>query len=83
MALKKLLCSNNRKQIKKFHFLFKVFRLSRGKYLKLVIAYQSMLNDVEGSNVEGGSVGIIPGGAGIGIGFMISSMLNLGITLRS
>lgn len=42
-----------------------------------------MLDDADGSNVEGGSEGIIPGGAGIGIGFMISSMLNLGITLRS
>lgn len=29
------------------------------------------------------SAGIIPGGAGMGIGLIISSMLNLGITLRS
>lgn len=33
--------------------------------------------------VDGGSCGIIPGGAGIGIGFIISSMLNFGITFRS
>lgn len=71
------------KKIKKFFIEGALWAVGE-KYLNWIF-YQSMFEE-DGSfvpDVDGGSSGIMPGGAGNGIGFIISSMLNFGITLRS
>lgn len=54
------------------------------EYLKSTNSYQLFCGDGSAvSDVVGASDGIIPGGAGKGIGFIISSSENFGITFRS
>lgn len=69
-------------KISQKHSLFKDLRRN-------TFVYQSINDDASFDPnvwmelVVGASTGIMPGGAGNGIGFIISSMLNFGITLRS
>lgn len=53
------------------------------RILEVNILFYQLLANVSFDDNGEDSAGIIPGGAGMGIGFMISSMSNFGITLRS
>lgn len=74
------------KKSKTLSFKWKGKRCIKGGILENLqkFLYQSFDDDGSVGIVDGTSGElIIPGGAGIGIGFIISSMLNFGITFRS